>query len=69
MERKHAMPFGAEVLADGNVRFRLWAPAAKRVTLCLENGKRAYPLFSLENGWFERISSEATSWVALSLSN
>jgi maltooligosyltrehalose trehalohydrolase len=61
MERKHAMPFGAEVLADGSVRFRLWAPAAKRVTLCLENGGGAYPLLPLENGWFERISPEATA--------
>ena len=61
MERKHAMPFGAQVLVNGNVRFRLWAPTAKRVTLCLENGKRAYPLLPLENGWFERISCEATA--------
>jgi malto-oligosyltrehalose trehalohydrolase len=61
MERKHAMPFGAEVLANGNVRFRLWAPAAERVTLCLENSRGAYPLLPLENGWFERISPEATA--------
>jgi len=61
MERKHAMPFGAEVLADGSVRFRLWAPAAKQVTLCLENGGGAYPLLPLENGWFERTSPEATA--------
>jgi maltooligosyltrehalose trehalohydrolase len=61
MERKYAMPFGAEVLANGNVRFRLWAPAAKRVTLCLENGSGAYPLLPLETGWFERISPEATT--------
>ncbi len=24
----HDMPFGATVLADGNTRFRLWAPDA-----------------------------------------
>jgi malto-oligosyltrehalose trehalohydrolase len=60
MERKHAMPFGAEVLPNGSVRFRLWAPNAKRVTLCLDNGRQgAYPLLPLENGWFERISPEA----------
>lgn len=29
------MPFGAEIGADGQVRFRLWAPAAKRVELLL----------------------------------
>src|SRR5246127_1698740 len=61
MERKYAMPFGAEVLANGNVRFRLWATAAKRVTLCLENCSGAYPLLPLETGWFERISPEATT--------
>jgi maltooligosyltrehalose trehalohydrolase len=61
MERKHAMPFGAEVLSDGSVRFRLWAPAAKRVTLCLKNGSRgAYPMLPLQEGWFEWISPEAT---------
>jgi maltooligosyltrehalose trehalohydrolase len=59
MEHKHAMPFGAEVLANGNVRFRLWAPAANRATLCLENGSGSYPLLPAENGWFERISPEA----------
>jgi len=31
----HAMPFGAEVRADGRVRFRLWAPAATQVELVL----------------------------------
>ncbi|TMI02288.1 MAG: hypothetical protein E6H46_10985, partial [Betaproteobacteria bacterium] len=29
------MPFGAEVRADGRVRFRLWAPAAAHVELVL----------------------------------
>lgn len=61
MISKHTMPFGAEVLWDGSVRFRLWAPNAKQVAVCLENGKRgAYPLLPLENGWFERITPEAS---------
>ena len=60
MERKHAMPFGAEVLPNGGVRFRFWAPAAKCVTLCLESGSRgSYPMLPLEDGWFERISPQA----------
>ncbi|MDZ7754125.1 MAG: hypothetical protein U5S82_21420 [Gammaproteobacteria bacterium] len=33
--RCHVMPFGATVLAGGGVLFRLWAPAAGRVDLCL----------------------------------
>jgi len=54
------MPFGAEVLSDGSVRFRLWAPSAKMVSLCLQNpGAGRFPMLPLENGWFERIASEA----------
>jgi len=30
------MPFGAQVLEDGRVRFRVWAPGARTVQLCLE---------------------------------
>lgn len=60
MFSKHVMPFGAEVLSDGSVRFRLWAPNATTVNLCLENGHSgSYPLLPLENGWFERIAPEA----------
>ena len=33
MRRRHAMPFGAEVLGEGGVRFRLWAPSIERVVL------------------------------------
>ena len=29
------MPFGAELTAGGEVRFRLWAPAARQVELLL----------------------------------
>jgi len=60
MHSKHSMPFGAEVLPDESVRFRLWAPGATSVTLCLENGERGpLPLLPLGDGWFERISREA----------
>jgi malto-oligosyltrehalose trehalohydrolase len=34
MKRSHRMPFGAEIV-EGGVRFRLWAPSAQRVGLCL----------------------------------
>jgi len=40
--------FGARLTADGTL-FRLWAPAAKRVDLLLEN---AQPLQRGEDGWF-----------------
>lgn len=51
------MPFGAEVREDGSVRFRLWAPKAKRVDLCLE--RRPLPLDRLDDGWYELITREA----------
>ena len=49
--RKHAMPFGAEVLGDGGVRFRLWAPGAQRVSLLLEH--RELAMRPGESGWYE----------------
>jgi 1,4-alpha-glucan branching enzyme/maltooligosyltrehalose trehalohydrolase len=36
MQRCHPMPFGVEVRNDRCVCFRLWAPRANRVDLCLE---------------------------------
>ena len=39
MKRAHAMPFGAEVLDRGGVRFRLWAPAVRQVLLRLEGAE------------------------------
>lgn len=36
MQRHRRLPFGAEVLGDGQVRFALWAPGAESVDLLLE---------------------------------
>jgi len=51
----HRMPFGAEVGADGGVRFSLWAPAAKQVDLALIDGPQPghVTLRDAGNGWFE----------------
>src|ERR1022692_2014664 len=61
MKRRHNMPFGAECCSDGNVRFRLWAPAARQVELCLGDVNRAthIPLEPREEGWFELITGAA----------
>jgi maltooligosyltrehalose trehalohydrolase len=59
--RRHELPFGAQVLPDGRVRFRLWAPAARRVELVLESPGRpaqALPMPSA-GGWFELATGEA----------
>ncbi|MFZ0478766.1 MAG: malto-oligosyltrehalose trehalohydrolase [Terriglobales bacterium] len=58
----HSMPFGAEVRKDGSVRFRLWAPKAQRVDLCLEGRNTdRLPLAKLDRGWFELITREASA--------
>jgi malto-oligosyltrehalose trehalohydrolase len=55
MKRRHHMPFGAAV-TDRDVRFRLWAPAARTVDLRLEDGEEmaTVPMARLADGWFER---------------
>jgi malto-oligosyltrehalose trehalohydrolase len=55
MRRAHAMSFGSEVLDDGQVRFRLWAPGARQVDLCLEapaDGGVVLPMRAHTEGWF-----------------
>ena len=61
MKRRHDMPFGAECRSDGSVSFRLWAPAARRVELCLGNAKdpMRFPLDRRDNGWFELVTNAA----------
>ena len=63
MRRRHRMPFGAEVQPGGGVRFRLWAPAAHTVALCLEQrpvgGERAAGGNGTDEDW--ELSHVATS--------
>jgi maltooligosyltrehalose trehalohydrolase len=61
MKRSHVMPFGSEIREDGSVRFRLWAPKAQFVELCLGEGI-GEPLFldRSEQGWFELVTGAAT---------
>ena len=62
--RQHRMPFGAELRQDGNVCFRLWAPAAKEVDVSLTFDKShgtntsgnqtstSIPMDAEPDGWF-----------------
>lgn len=61
MKRRHKMPFGAECLDGSGVRFRLWAPAARKVEVCIVCDKSAkpIPLDRLDDGWFELITDAA----------
>lgn len=53
MTKMHDMPFGACLLPDGRIRFRLWAPAAHQVELILEPNRTVLPMRSLADGWFQ----------------
>ncbi|HYG89575.1 MAG TPA: 4-alpha-glucanotransferase [Azospirillum sp.] len=57
--RTHAMPLGAQVLADGAVRFRLWAPAAEHVSLWLDTAAELLPMLRQSQGWFEWTTAQA----------
>jgi malto-oligosyltrehalose trehalohydrolase len=58
MTRLHPMPFGAEVLADGRTRFRLWAPAAREVAVAIEApSPRLLAMDARDDGWFEAIAA------------
>ena len=61
MRYAHAMPFGAEVRADGGVRFRLWAPAATQVDLALDGATDRLPMQRLDGGFFELVTSRASA--------
>ncbi|MCD2456811.1 hypothetical protein LRN53_15610, partial [Staphylococcus aureus] len=48
MRRAHAMRFGSELAEDG-VRFALWAPTAKDVTLVVDGAD--HPIPDVGEGW------------------
>lgn len=60
--RCHNMPFGTDLLDDGRVRFRLWAPGASKVVLCLGDGdaRAELEMASEQDGWFGMITDMAT---------
>ena len=51
------MPFGAELQADGRVRFRLWAPPHREVHLELDGG--TLPMKRGGDGWHELVTDRA----------
>ncbi|MGH8743298.1 MAG: alpha-amylase family glycosyl hydrolase, partial [Burkholderiales bacterium] len=54
------MPFGAEPV-EGGVRFRIWAPSAQSVEVCLmrPDGEAAIAMIPLGEGWFETVTAQA----------
>ncbi len=65
VSRKHPMPYGAELQDDGSVRFRLWAPAATRVDVCLAGGgpepHTVLPMHAEPGGWFRLVTGHAAA--------
>lgn len=57
--RTHRMPFGAELQADGQVRFRLWAPTHGTIQLALEGHADPLPMHSRDEGWHELVTDRA----------
>jgi malto-oligosyltrehalose trehalohydrolase len=47
--------FGATVLDDGGVRFRLWAPAQETISVAIESGD-ILPMARSADGWFEVVA-------------
>ncbi|MGR9087243.1 MAG: malto-oligosyltrehalose trehalohydrolase [Gammaproteobacteria bacterium] len=63
VRRSHPMPFGTRILNDGRVNFRLWAPAARRVELCLQGSAPEIRLHMAPeaDGWFGITTELASS--------
>jgi 1,4-alpha-glucan branching enzyme/maltooligosyltrehalose trehalohydrolase len=56
MKRSHDMPFGACLLPNGGIRFRLWAPAIRQVELILNLDSFTefiLPMYPHGDGWFQ----------------
>lgn len=58
MNRQHRMPFGAEFMQAGKVRFRLWAPAAQQVMLLIDE-QASILMQAVGSGWYEHVSEQA----------
>ncbi len=61
MRRRHDMPFGATLEDGGEVRFRLWAPRARWLELCLDRDgtETILPMASEGDGWFSLRTRDA----------
>src|SRR5215472_14480516 len=55
--RAHRMPFGAELQADGRVRFRLWAPPHRQVEIELDG--EVVVMLPVGEGWHELATDRA----------
>lgn len=61
LARVHRMPFGAEVRADGSIRFRLFAPTADKVRVEIEGSDEPMRMNAIGDGWHELVTKEASA--------
>jgi malto-oligosyltrehalose trehalohydrolase len=61
MDDQGSSDWGAKVLPDGRVRFRLWAPAVSEVRLSLVDRPESLPLNRLPEGWHELVTDLASA--------
>jgi maltooligosyltrehalose trehalohydrolase len=63
VRRHYRLPFGAECCGDSAVQFRLWAPKAKTVAVCLGHKDGADPVAMdrADDGWFQLLSPSAAA--------
>jgi maltooligosyltrehalose trehalohydrolase len=54
----YVLPFGAEATADGQTRFRLWAPDHDEVAVCLQQSGANLAMRKEQGGWFS-LTAEA----------
>jgi malto-oligosyltrehalose trehalohydrolase len=59
LRRVHSMPFGAQLAADGAVRFRVWAPDHAAIGLALDGAPAPLPLDREAGGWHALVSTAA----------
>jgi malto-oligosyltrehalose trehalohydrolase len=57
--RAHSMPFGAEIVGPGRVRFRLWAPDHDRIRVVLGDGAETLAMERAAGGWHELVTARA----------
>ncbi len=61
-QKEHQMPFGTAILPGGEVCFRLWAPQARVVDVCLydaDGGERILTMNATHDGWFTLTTDQA----------
>src|SRR5687768_11433906 len=58
-DSQRRLPIGAEILPEGGVHFRVWAPQRKRCEVVIENGRAPVALDREPDGYFAGVVAGA----------